>query len=95
LILVWFRLENTKCDLVWFSTKPNPVCFSTLWFSIEAPLACILGSPTLHDMHQITPSKKYVNLIYKKLGFPNFQSFPALFSVFATCAKNTKDFQNL
>ena len=26
-------------------------------------------------MHQITPSTKYVILIYKKDGFPNFQSF--------------------
>jgi hypothetical protein len=46
-------------------------------------------------MHQITPSKKYVIPIYKKLGFPNFQRFPAPFSVFAACAKNTEDFQNL
>jgi hypothetical protein len=33
-------------------------------------------------MHQITPFKKYVIPIYKKLGFPKFWSFPASFSVF-------------
>jgi hypothetical protein len=52
-----------------------------------------LRCPTLHDIYQITP--KYVIPIYEKLGFPNFWSFPASFSVFAACAKNTKDFQNL
>jgi hypothetical protein len=46
-------------------------------------------------MHQITPYKKYVIPIYKKLGFPNFQSFTASFSDFAACAKKTKDFQNV
>jgi hypothetical protein len=46
-------------------------------------------------MHQIAPPKKYVIPIYKKLDFPNFQSFPASFSVFAASAKITKDFQNL
>ena len=37
---------------------------------------CRLGCPTLHDMHQITPFKKYVIPIYKKLGFKKFQSLP-------------------
>jgi hypothetical protein len=46
-------------------------------------------------MHQITLPKKYVIPIYKEIGFPNFQSFPAPFSVFAAFAKNTKDFENL
>ena len=36
-------------------------------------------------------SFKYV----KKLGFHNFQSFPASFSVFAAFTKNTKDFQKM
>jgi hypothetical protein len=47
-----------------------------------------LGCPTLLDMHQITPSKKKVIPIYKILD-------TASFSAFATCAKHTKDFQNL
>ena len=66
--------------------RPLPPTTSWTW-----PIGC----PTLHDLHQITPPKKYVIPIYKKLGFPNFQSFPTSFSVFAACTKYTKDSQNL
>jgi hypothetical protein len=62
---------------------------------IKNSYKCLLGCPTLHDMHQIFSSKKYVIPIHLKLGFPNFQSFAALFSVFAGCTENTKDFQNV
>ena len=38
-----------------------------------------LWCPILHKVHQITSSKKYVILIYKRFNFPNFHSFPAVF----------------
>ena len=50
LLLVCFRCENTKYDLVWFSNKPNPVLFFTLWLSIEAPLNTLQESLS-HSPH--------------------------------------------
>ena len=48
-VCFWFGFDE-----VWFSTKPNPVCFFTLSFSIKAPLVCaVLIIWFLHNLNII------------------------------------------
>jgi hypothetical protein len=54
----------------------------------------LLGCPTLHDMHNITPSQKYVIQCIKTL-FPPFSEFSCIVFFFAARPKTTKDFQNV
>ena len=96
----FFRMAYKKIASlipIWYITKSMMCLFprSSFVLKISHIKQCRLGWHTLHEMHQITPSKKYVIPIYKKLGFFNFQIFPASSFVSAAYAKNTKDFQNL
>ena len=100
-ILIWYFGCYSHLFLIFDNSDIDLSLLIFVWrfsnedFIKKNPLTPVVGCPTLHDMHQITPSKKYVIPIYKKNGFPQFLEFSCIIFCFRRMRQKYKGFSKI